>query len=300
MATVDARIAIGLPSHPKTKKLIRRIGEGGAWRLVCLFLWTAANRPNGDLSGMTDEDIELAIDWSGEPGAFIAAMIGVRFLDGEEGNRSIHDWAEHNPWAATASLRSEAGKKGAATRWQKKGWGDAGAMANASEPMANACGSHTDSNAVANGKTCDGMAELQNRNAPTPTPTPTPTPKEKEQKKESGDASAPPVGQSPALTLVGTNDPEAKPRKPRAKNPAFDAAIGILGEPALVAKKIRECGADTVQWAVGETLSQGPADPKSYLLRLLTPDPSRVGNTDRQGFKLDAFGRRTGERGVVV
>lgn len=110
MATPDARIATALPAHPKTKKLIRRIGEGGAWRLVCLFLWVAANRPDGDLSGMSDEDIELAIDWSGDPGAFIAALAEVRFLDGEEGSRALHDWEEWNPWAAGSAARSAKAK----------------------------------------------------------------------------------------------------------------------------------------------------------------------------------------------
>ena len=107
---IDARISVGLPAHPKTKKLIRRLGEGGAWRLVCLFLWVAQSRPDGDLSGMTGEDIELAADWQGEEGAFIKALIEVGFVDGEEGAYSIHDWQEHNPWAAGADARSEKSK----------------------------------------------------------------------------------------------------------------------------------------------------------------------------------------------
>lgn len=107
---IDARINVGLPAHPKTKKLIRRLGEGGAWRLVCLFLWVAQSRPDGDLSGMTGEDIELAADWQGEEGAFIKALIEVGFVDGEEGAYSIHDWQEHNPWAAGADARSEKSK----------------------------------------------------------------------------------------------------------------------------------------------------------------------------------------------
>ncbi len=68
---IDARISTALPSHPKTKKLIRRLGAGAAWHLVCLFLWAAANRSTGNLAGMSDEDVELAIDWGGEPGAFV-------------------------------------------------------------------------------------------------------------------------------------------------------------------------------------------------------------------------------------
>lgn len=103
----DARIAVGLPAHPKTKKLIRRIGEAGAWYLVRLFLWAASDRSNGDLSGLSDEDIELAVDWSGEEGAFVEALANVGFIDGEEGARAIHDWEEHNPWAAGAEARIE-------------------------------------------------------------------------------------------------------------------------------------------------------------------------------------------------
>jgi len=114
---IDARISVGLPAHPKTKKLIRRLGEGGAWRLVCLFLWVAQSRPDGDLSGMTGEDIELAADWQGEEGAFIKALIEVGFVDGEEGCYEIHDWEQHNPWAAGASRRSEVARQNALKKW---------------------------------------------------------------------------------------------------------------------------------------------------------------------------------------
>jgi len=108
--SADARIATGLPAHPKTKKLIRRLGDGAAWRLVCLFLWAASNRSDGDLTGLTDEDIELAVDWPGAEGEFASALVEVGFLDGSEGDYSIHDWNEHNPWAAGAEARSEKAK----------------------------------------------------------------------------------------------------------------------------------------------------------------------------------------------
>lgn len=96
MAT-DVRISTGLPGHPKTKKLLRRLGGDAGWNLVCLFLWAAAHRSDGDLSGMTDEDIELAVDWGAKDGAFVAALVDVGFLDGEQGARRIHDWHQHNP-----------------------------------------------------------------------------------------------------------------------------------------------------------------------------------------------------------
>lgn len=190
MAIVDARISTGLPSHPKTKKLIRRLGDGAAWRLVCLFLWTAANRPNGDFSGLTDEDIELAIDWGGDPGAFIAAMLEVRFMDGEEGSRSVHNWHEHNPWAATADARSEAGKKAASARWAKRGWVQDASETHA-KPVQNARSSSVDRMRIASENDSEHMQavceshESAMQVAPignAPSPTPTPTPKEQRAK----------------------------------------------------------------------------------------------------------------------
>lgn len=116
MAT-DARISTALPSHPKTKKLVRQLGAEAGWSLVVLILWAASNRSDGDLAGMTDEDIELAADWDGEPGAFIEALRRIRFVDGDEGESIVHDWAEHQPWAAGAEARSLKAKWNAVKRF---------------------------------------------------------------------------------------------------------------------------------------------------------------------------------------
>jgi hypothetical protein len=104
--STDARLSTGLPAHPKTKKLIRRVGEAGAWGLVCLILWARDNRPDGDLEGMTAEDIELAVDWRGAPDAFVESLCATGFLDGEEGSFHLHDWEEHQPWSSGSELRS--------------------------------------------------------------------------------------------------------------------------------------------------------------------------------------------------
>lgn len=114
---VDARISVALPSHPKTKKLIRRAGQGAAWNLVCLFLWVSQNKPSGDLSGLSEEDIEIAAGWEGDEGKFVQLLCEVRFLDGEPGAYEVHDWAEHNPWASGAERRSEKSRAAARARW---------------------------------------------------------------------------------------------------------------------------------------------------------------------------------------
>ncbi|WP_140652848.1 hypothetical protein [Rhodanobacter glycinis] len=74
--------------------------------MIRLFLWATESRSDGDLTGLTSEDIELAIDWIGENDAFVHTLVEVGFLDGDEGRYQIHDWAEHNPWVNGAEQRS--------------------------------------------------------------------------------------------------------------------------------------------------------------------------------------------------
>lgn len=145
----DARISTALPSHPKTRKLHKRLGGDGCWALICLFLWVAGNRPDGDLRGLSEEDIELAGDWRGEGGTFVAALREVGFLDGEPGSFMVHDWAEHNPWAASRGMRVECAKRAAAVRWENRA--DALGMRSASDPHA------------------ERMRDVQKRNAHHPT-----------------------------------------------------------------------------------------------------------------------------------
>jgi hypothetical protein len=112
----DVRLSTGLPSHRKTRRLIRRCGPGGAWSLVVLILYARVNHSDGVFLGVTDEDIELAADWTGEPGAFVRALVDVRFLDGPELRRELHDWQEHNRWSAGAVARSDKARRAALRR----------------------------------------------------------------------------------------------------------------------------------------------------------------------------------------
>lgn len=114
----DARISTAFPRHPKTVKLFRRLGALGCWHLVCLFLWVAENRPTGNLKGLTDEDVEIAAEWSGESGQFTKTLNDLHFIDGTTGSYVVHDWAEHNPWAASRDKRIAAARAAAAVRWQ--------------------------------------------------------------------------------------------------------------------------------------------------------------------------------------
>jgi len=106
MAVSDIRLSVDFFDHPKTVKLERRHGLPGLKALLVLWTWAAKNRTSGDLSGLTDEDVEIAAGWTGEEGTLVAALASLRWLDGEEKARVLHEWAVHNPWAADAERRS--------------------------------------------------------------------------------------------------------------------------------------------------------------------------------------------------
>lgn len=113
----DIRLSAGLPSHPKVRKLLRALGPAAGWSWVVLLIWTGTNRSNGDLGGLDVDDLEIAADWTGEAGAFIRTLRELRMLDGQDLHHRIHDWAEHNPYAAGREARRVKAKFAADARW---------------------------------------------------------------------------------------------------------------------------------------------------------------------------------------
>lgn len=181
--TADARMNLGLPSHPKTRKLQRRLGPAGPWALVCLILWAGHHRPDGRFEGMDDEDIEIAAGWEGDPGAFVAAASAVGFLDYEGDHYRLHDWEDHQPWIAGREERSRRSRKAAiakhhgkeaAERMFPEGGEHAAGMRKAcnedADGMPPAGGEHAESC----GPHADGTDPQCGEHAPFPSPSPTP------------------------------------------------------------------------------------------------------------------------------
>ena len=186
----DIRLSVGFWQHPKTKKTVKRLGLEGIRSLQILWLWAAQNRSDGNLCGMDEEEIELAADWQGEEGLFIATCRSM-WIDQTPEGYSLHDWAAHNPWQAEAEARSEAAKKAAAARWGN----------------ADAKEAHKRKHAEAMREQCAGNADAKEAQCPSPllsspnqkdidtTPTPTrarakkPKPPEKQAFGENGNVS---------------------------------------------------------------------------------------------------------------
>ncbi len=155
----DFRIDVSFFSHTKTKRLKKALGLEGVFALQQLWAYAAANKHDAE-KVYSVEDIELAVDWDGEPGSLVSVLATVGFVDEVPSGYVIHEWEAHNGYAATAAKRSEAGRNAAAARWTSKRL--CGGNADACEP-------HCDGNTAA-------MPTHADSNAPSPFPSPLPSP----------------------------------------------------------------------------------------------------------------------------
>ena len=100
----------GTPDHPKVLMLaaeLRRLGipmprVAAIGILEMLWQWAARYAIQGDIGRWPDEIIESALEWSGEPGALLDALIRTRWVDEvpEPHRLVIHDIHDHadNTW----------------------------------------------------------------------------------------------------------------------------------------------------------------------------------------------------------
>ncbi len=113
----DIRISTALPHHPKMKRLEQKLGAAGFSAFVKLLCWVGDNRPDGNLRGLNDEDLELAVNWIGSK-SLVKVLVDVGFIDGKVKRRLIHDWTTHQPYVATRPQRIEKARAAAIARWE--------------------------------------------------------------------------------------------------------------------------------------------------------------------------------------
>lgn len=91
-------------NHPKVKKSARLAGINEfemIGRLHCLWWWALDYAKDGDVTKYSIEDIEMAVDWNGTPGAFYSALINCGFsghcglLESNGQRVLIHDWHDY-------------------------------------------------------------------------------------------------------------------------------------------------------------------------------------------------------------
>ena len=117
----DIRVDVGFLDHWKTDILLAECGAEGVLALMRLWIYAAQNKPDGRLTGITDKLIERVAKWKGESGQLLHCIVENRFIEqDEEGIWFLHDWEQHNPYAAGAEWRRERAKKANAASQQAK------------------------------------------------------------------------------------------------------------------------------------------------------------------------------------
>ena len=116
----DFRVKDDFLDHPKTKKLARILGEGSILCLLRLWGHATRNKWTGEFTNMDTDDIEIAAGWNGQPGEFLNAILNVGFLEQPGEWFQLHDWEDHNGFAAKAGERKGKAKKASAKRWIDK------------------------------------------------------------------------------------------------------------------------------------------------------------------------------------
>jgi hypothetical protein len=84
-----------LPTHPKTRKVARRLGVNiptVIGHLHVLWYWCLTHRPDGRLENMDADDIADAAGWDGDGEPFVASLKAAGWLDDDGGTLVVHDW----------------------------------------------------------------------------------------------------------------------------------------------------------------------------------------------------------------
>ena len=165
----DIRLCIGWNQNPKIVKLRRKLGAEGVLGLISLWTYAGAQRPDGTLSGMDEDDIAIVAEYPGESARFVSTLAELRLIEKNGNDWTIHDWITNNPWASRFPARSEKAKKAIRARWDKR---------NNSPPDPG--NGQKDTTSIENHTTSIENHTPSNTPLPYPYPSPYPSPKDKE------------------------------------------------------------------------------------------------------------------------
>jgi hypothetical protein len=157
----DIRVDVGFLDHWKTETLISECGADSVLSLIRIWIFAAQNKPTGRLFGIKSTMIERVAKWRGEGGKLLNCLTDLRFIEQDaDGVWCLHDWEEHNPYAAHAEWRKERAKKANSARWK-------GRVATKKDEEKTLQGCYKDA-------TSNELESSENPPSPSPSPSPSP------------------------------------------------------------------------------------------------------------------------------
>lgn len=105
------------PGHPKTRRLMGLLGDTADCYPVRLWSYCARFHPrDGRMIGYSAVEVESALEWRGESGKAVEALLKVEYLRAIENGYECVDWRQHEGHLTAFSKR---GKAAAKARWAK-------------------------------------------------------------------------------------------------------------------------------------------------------------------------------------
>jgi hypothetical protein len=173
----DIRLSIGFLDHHKTVKLERRLGWPGVRSLLRLWFYAAENRPEGILTGMSAEDVEIAARWDGKDGDLIPVLIDLLWMDKEGDTYRLHNWSKRNGYVIHSKEREDKARRAAEARWGKRTDAQGVLQALPGASFSNAPSPSPNPSPNPNPKDLKTLAESDHDRFPLPPKHPTKTPK---------------------------------------------------------------------------------------------------------------------------
>lgn len=116
----DFRIKTSWRRSRKRRRLKKRLGADGVLAIEDIWSFAAEMRWDGALTGLSNEDLAEEAGWDGDANELMSVLVECGLIDGNEGEYSIHDWPEHNPYVASHPDRSEQARAAVNVRWERQ------------------------------------------------------------------------------------------------------------------------------------------------------------------------------------
>lgn len=110
-------------NHRKRKRLRATLGADAVLAIMDLWSYAAEMHTDGLLRNMTPQDMADEVDYTGDAGRLVEALVQLGLLDPPSetcGHYSFHDWAEHQRWLVGYAQRSERAKRAVRIRHSKR------------------------------------------------------------------------------------------------------------------------------------------------------------------------------------